>query len=159
MPEHPIPEDTSTYEELARVVKPGQKWGAVIGGIFVDGVGPPEVPTKEQLSAPQAGRRAAARAKGREEFPAPGPVRRPLHRRFGYDVVDGAYVPRTDEQEIIAKIQQLRNGGSSPRAWAAVADQLNAEGIPPPSGAGWYAMTCRRIAQREDQPPQPPATA
>lgn len=64
MPEHIVPADTSTYAELRKTVKPGQKWGAVIGGVFVDGVGPPPEPSRVTLTPPP-GRRAAARAEGR----------------------------------------------------------------------------------------------
>lgn len=69
-----------------------------------------------------------------------------LHPRYGYELVDGAYVPVEGEQAVIARIASLRAAGAS---WAAVADALNSEAVPPPSGAQWYPMTARRIAQRE----------
>lgn len=67
-----------------------------------------------------------------------------LHRRYGYDLVDGQYVPRGDEQAIIFRILNLR-----PMPWSAIADTLNADKVPPPSGAAWYPATCMRIAKRE----------
>jgi hypothetical protein len=69
-----------------------------------------------------------------------------LHRRYGYDLVDGQYVPREEEQAAIRKIASLRASGAP---WAAVADALNADAYAPPSGAKWYPMTARRIGLRE----------
>jgi DNA invertase Pin-like site-specific DNA recombinase len=69
-----------------------------------------------------------------------------LYRRYGYDLVDGEYVPREDERAVVWRIVAMRGDGLT---WAAVADALNAEGVMPPSGAAWYPMTARRIAQRE----------
>jgi len=69
-----------------------------------------------------------------------------LHRRFGYELVDGQYVPVEAEQTVILRIASLRSEGAS---WGAVADALNAEGVEPPSGVAWYPMTALRIAQRE----------
>ena len=73
-----------------------------------------------------------------------------LHRRYGYDLVDGEYVAREDEQAAISKVLGYRNATPSPLSWAAIAGLLNAQKVPPPSGAEWYPMTCRRIAQREE---------
>lgn len=70
-----------------------------------------------------------------------------LHRRYGYDLVDGEYLPREDEQAVVRRIVAMRAEGTT---WAAVADALNSEGVTPPSGGAWYPMTARRIAQRED---------
>jgi DNA invertase Pin-like site-specific DNA recombinase len=72
-----------------------------------------------------------------------------LHRRYGYDLVDGEYVPVDHEQEAIMRIVGYRNAKPAPYTWAAIADRLNQLPIPPPSGEAWYPMTCRRIAQRE----------
>ncbi|MCW3003379.1 MAG: resolvase [Conexibacter sp.] len=71
-----------------------------------------------------------------------------VHEKYGYSLVDGQYVPREDQQAIIARIRALR--GSAPKAlpWAMIADTLNGDGIPAPSGREWYPMTVRRIAQR-----------
>lgn len=71
---------------------------------------------------------------------------RRIHRRYGYELVAGEYAPVPDEQEIIDYIRNLRREGAT---WAGIADQLNAEGVTPPSGTAWYAMTVRRIAQRQ----------
>ena len=72
---------------------------------------------------------------------------KPLHRRYGYDLVDGEYVERPDEIEIIAHIRQLRTERAT---WQGIADNLNGRNVEPPSGAAWYPMTCRRICQREE---------
>lgn len=82
MPEHVPPPDTTTWQELHDTVKPGQKWGAVIGGLFVDGVGPPEVPPKVVLVPSREGRRAAARASPRP-LPQPTSPRTPGRHRGG----------------------------------------------------------------------------
>lgn len=73
---------------------------------------------------------------------------RELHRRYGYDLVDGEYVERPDEVEIINYIRQLRTERAT---WQGIADSLNGLGVQPPSGAAWYPMTCRRICQREER--------
>ena len=73
-----------------------------------------------------------------------------LHRRYGYDLVDGEYVPIEHEQRAISKILGYRDATPAPLTWAAIAGLLNAQQIPPPSGEQWYPMTCRRIAQREN---------
>jgi DNA invertase Pin-like site-specific DNA recombinase len=69
-----------------------------------------------------------------------------LHRRFGYELVRGEYVPVPQEQVIIDDILTRRDEGAT---WDGIADTLNQRGVKPPSGAVWYAMTVRRIALRE----------
>jgi DNA invertase Pin-like site-specific DNA recombinase len=76
-----------------------------------------------------------------------------LHRRYGYELVDGEYVRVEHEQEAINRILGYRNASPAPLSWAFIADQLNALEIPPPSGEAWYPMTCRRIALRETARP------
>lgn len=71
---------------------------------------------------------------------------KPLHPRYGYELVDGEYVPIDAQQTVVRRILELR---AQQKTWQAVADDLNETGVPPPSGAAWYAMTARRIAQRE----------
>jgi len=73
-----------------------------------------------------------------------------LHRRYGYDLMNGAYVPIEHEQEAISRILGYRNAPPGPLSWAFIAERLNTLEIPPPSGQKWYPMTCRRIAQREE---------
>ena len=68
-----------------------------------------------------------------------------LHPRYGYDLVDGTFVPREDQQLVITRIRGLRADGTT---WQAIGDLLNAGGTPPSAGRQWYAMTARRIAQR-----------
>lgn len=72
-----------------------------------------------------------------------------LHRRFGYELVEGKYVPVEAEQDAIVRIVDYRNAKPKPYTWATIADRLNQLQIPPPNGAEWYPMTCRRIALRE----------
>jgi hypothetical protein len=54
-----------------------------------------------------------------------------------------------DEQAVIKRILALRATTPKPTTWAAIADRLNTEKVPPPSGSAWYSMTVRRIAQRQ----------
>lgn len=81
-----------------------------------------------------------------------------LHRRYGYELVDGRYVPIEQEQRAISAIKGYRNTPSltrnGPSSWSAVASWMNVrrEEFPPPSGAEWYPMTCRRIFEREQTP-------
>lgn len=63
-----------------------------------------------------------------------------------HDLVDGACVPVEHEQEAISRILGYRNAKPGSLSWALIAEALNAERIPPPSGAEWYPVTCRRIA-------------
>jgi DNA invertase Pin-like site-specific DNA recombinase len=72
-----------------------------------------------------------------------------VNAKYGYDLVDGVYIARDDQQQVIARIGALRdNDGRSSLPWATVAGILNADGIPAPNGREWYPMTVRRIAQR-----------
>lgn len=72
-----------------------------------------------------------------------------LHRRYGYELVDGEYRPVEHEQEAIERILGYRGASPGPLSWQFIADRLNGLEIPPPSGEQWYPMTCRRIALRE----------
>jgi DNA invertase Pin-like site-specific DNA recombinase len=77
-----------------------------------------------------------------------------IHRRYGYKLVPGSdggfeYEPVPDEQEVIATIRSLREGGGSLRA---VGKELEGRGIPGPTGAGWAAPTLHRILKREATP-------
>lgn len=85
------------------------------------------------------GRRAKARAGGYT-----GGQR--LHRRYGYTLVDGQYVPEPSEQKVIGRIHQLRTKGRSMRA---IADDLNARGTAPPAGERWHVSAIQRILGRE----------
>jgi len=69
-----------------------------------------------------------------------------LHRRFGYEVVNAAYVPVAREQEIIARLKAGREAGQSYRAIAA---ELNGAGVAAPAGAAWYPATIQRVLKRE----------
>jgi DNA invertase Pin-like site-specific DNA recombinase len=70
-----------------------------------------------------------------------------LHRRYGYDLVDGEYLPRKDEHAVVQRIVSMHH--KKGMTWAAVADALNEEGIAAPNGKEWYPMTARRIYKRE----------
>jgi DNA invertase Pin-like site-specific DNA recombinase len=73
-----------------------------------------------------------------------------LHRRYGYELVDGEYEIVPGEIGVIQTILAWRI--ARPQwTFAQIADRLNADGVEPPSGKAWYAMTVRRIALR--QPP------
>lgn len=74
-----------------------------------------------------------------------------LHRRYGYELVDGEYRRVEHEQEAIERMQGYRGATPRPLSWAFIAERLNDLEIPPPSGAAWYPMTCRRICNREQQ--------
>jgi DNA invertase Pin-like site-specific DNA recombinase len=72
-----------------------------------------------------------------------------LHRRFGFELVrqqDGGneYVPVAAEQATIGRILEWRQAG---RTLSSIAQCLEAEGTPPPSGARWHQMTISRIAK------------
>lgn len=70
---------------------------------------------------------------------------RQLHRKYGFDLVDGEYRPIAAEQKVIDRIRVLRAGGNS---YAAIADALNEQGAAPPAGEAWYSTAVRRIALR-----------
>ncbi len=57
--------------------------------------------------------------------------------------MNGEYERADAEQAVIGRILELREKGST---WQAVADTMNGDQVPPPSGAEWYSMTVRRIA-------------
>jgi DNA invertase Pin-like site-specific DNA recombinase len=86
----------------------------------------------------QGGRRRKA-AKG-------GYIGGKVNDKYGYDLIDGQYVEREDQQHTVAYIKELREARAS---WQAIADTLNSRNVPPPSGREWYAMTVRRIALRD----------
>jgi DNA invertase Pin-like site-specific DNA recombinase len=69
-----------------------------------------------------------------------------LHRRYGYEVVDAAYVPVEAEQAVINCMATMRSEGATYRAIAAA---LNAEGVRPPAGSEWYPATVRKVLVRE----------
>ena len=66
---------------------------------------------------------------------------------YGYDLApDGTtLIENLDEQAILAEIQVARAAGRSLR-W--IADDLNARGIPPKTGARWYFQVLARILKR-----------
>lgn len=68
-----------------------------------------------------------------------------LHRKYGYDLEGGKYVSREREQAVIARIVKMRG---EEMTFDGIAQALNAEAVPGPSGNKWYPMTIRRIANR-----------
>lgn len=68
-----------------------------------------------------------------------------LHRRYGYEVVDSAYVPKATEQGVIGRMRALREGGAT---YQQIADALNEAGTATPGGSEWFAATVRRILKR-----------
>ena len=72
------------------------------------------------------------------------------HRRYGYrldELPDGkrAYVPVPEEQAVIAEIRELRAGGHALRE---ICGELEARGVPGPTGRGWSEPTVHRILKR-----------
>ena len=61
---------------------------------------------------------------------------------FGFRRIGDVLVSDDAEQKVVALIQARRDEGQT---LAHVADQLNAELVPPPKGGSWTAMTVRRI--------------
>jgi DNA invertase Pin-like site-specific DNA recombinase len=73
-----------------------------------------------------------------------------LHRKFGFELArDDAgnweYVPVPEEQSTIARIVAGRSDG---RTLAAIAGELNGEGVNAPNGRCWYPATIKLIAER-----------
>jgi DNA invertase Pin-like site-specific DNA recombinase len=68
-----------------------------------------------------------------------------LHRKYGYELIDGEYEMVEAEIRVIQDILARRGRGDS---YEQIADALNRDQIPTPSGKAWYAMTVRRIALR-----------
>jgi site-specific DNA recombinase len=66
---------------------------------------------------------------------------------FGYDVEkeNSQLVPNYKEQQIIERMYNLRSDGLS---YQAIADTLNADGIPAKRGGKWYNNTVRRTIVR-----------
>jgi DNA invertase Pin-like site-specific DNA recombinase len=74
-----------------------------------------------------------------------------LHRKYGYELIDGEYRPIEHEHFAIEKILGYRGASPGPLSYQFIASELNRLEIPPPSGAEWYPMTCKRIWDREHQ--------
>lgn len=89
-----------------------------------------------------AGRRAKIRAGGY----AGG---RPRYPKFGSRLVSSAggltYEPVESELEIINRIRAERDSGMTLQA---IADQLEADGVAPPSGRRWWPATIRALSLR-----------
>jgi DNA invertase Pin-like site-specific DNA recombinase len=69
-----------------------------------------------------------------------------LHRRYGYRVEDGEYVPIPDEQAVIDLMRSMREAGATYRDIAA---QLDADGVPAPGGGtAWGFSAVRKILAR-----------
>jgi site-specific DNA recombinase len=66
---------------------------------------------------------------------------------FGYDIEkeNSQLVPNYKEQQIIERMYNLRSDGLS---YQAIADTLNADGIPAKRGGKWYNNTVRRTIVR-----------
>lgn len=70
-----------------------------------------------------------------------------LHPRYGYDLVDGEYIPNSDHP-VTLRIAAMRDSGST---YQGIVDALSADGVAPPSGAAWYPASVRNIALREQR--------
>lgn len=68
-----------------------------------------------------------------------------LHRRYGYEVVNGAYVPVETEQVMIDRMREMREGGAT---YQQIADAFNVGHFPTPGGSEWFATTIMRILKR-----------
>jgi DNA invertase Pin-like site-specific DNA recombinase len=68
------------------------------------------------------------------------------HRtRFGYSVVRREYVPLESEQQIISRIKAERAEGAT---FQAIADGLNADGLPAKLGGSWHRGGIMRVVRR-----------
>lgn len=56
-------------------------------------------------------------------------------------------MPTFSDRAVIDRMARLRDGGAT---FDAIADQLNAEGVPTVRGRSWYASTVRRVLLREE---------
>lgn len=61
---------------------------------------------------------------------------------LGKQAIDGAFVPHAGELAAMARARELRGQGMSLRA---VADALNAAGVPTKHGKAWHASTVGRV--------------
>lgn len=61
---------------------------------------------------------------------------------FGWDAVDGRLEPNTDEQEVLQRVQLLREARLG---YAKVARILNGEGLKPKRADAWSAMSVRSV--------------
>jgi DNA invertase Pin-like site-specific DNA recombinase len=68
-----------------------------------------------------------------------------LHRRYGYQLIDGEYAPDPGEQETISEMRLLREQGFKLREICGVLEKL---GRPSPTGKGWSEPTVHRILKR-----------
>lgn len=76
-----------------------------------------------------------------------------IHKRYGYDIVDGEYVPVPGEHAAIERMRVLRAqrcGGRAHTPYATIARKLADEGWPAPTINGrWYAGTVGKVLARE----------
>jgi hypothetical protein len=69
------------------------------------------------------------------------------HRtKFGYSVVRREYVPLECEQLIISRILAEHGEGAT---FQAIADGLNADGLPAKLGGSWHRGGIMRVARRK----------
>lgn len=61
---------------------------------------------------------------------------------YGWKAEGRELVPVPAEQAVLARMRQLHEDGVS---WAAIAAQLNAEGIPAKQGGRWHGKTIQRL--------------
>lgn len=66
------------------------------------------------------------------------------HAPFGWQSVEGYLEPDPDEQETLARAQELRDEG---KGFKRIADMLNEEGLPTKRGGPWHAMSVRSVLQ------------
>lgn len=70
-----------------------------------------------------------------------------LHTRYGYDLIDGEYVPN-DDHDVVRRIVRMRDEGST---YQGIVDALAVDRVTPPSGAAWYPASVRNIVLREQK--------
>jgi DNA invertase Pin-like site-specific DNA recombinase len=73
---------------------------------------------------------------------------RNTHSLFGYDAVDGQWIPNDDEQATIRRIHELHAAGHTD---STITRQFNTDGTPAKRGGRWQANTVHRIRTRELQ--------
>ena len=61
---------------------------------------------------------------------------------FGFTAKRGRLVEKTDEQQVLRRIQAMRGRG---RSYRSIADRLNAQAIPAKRGGAWSPMSVRSV--------------
>lgn len=85
--------------------------------------------------------------RGRREKARQGGYVGGFSKRFGYRLIDGAWIPHPGEQEAIQIARRLRAEGLTLQG---IADRLGQGGHQPSGGGKWHPATVRRLISRVD---------